>query len=161
MDETLLREELVRLLRGDKAHMPFADAVKDFPEEHINDFPPNVSYSFWHIIEHIRITQWDIIDFMLNPKYEEPKWPDDYWPKKEKMATKLLFAKSVARVEKDLQKLIEFVSDPTTDLNKPGVNGGGTVLREALLVADHNAYHTGEFAILRQVIRLWGKDHTK
>lgn len=157
-DEKTLRAEIVRILRGNVAYMSFDEAVADFPTKFINTKAPNVPYTFWHILEHIRITQADILDFCINPDYKYIKWPDDYWPAQNAKADKHLWDKTIQSIKQDLDKMIALVEDPKNDLYKPFAWGEGQhLLREALLVAEHNAYHIGEFAILRQVINNWNK----
>lgn len=157
-NESFIREELVFLLRKGNAHMPFEEAVLNFPIRHINTKPKNISYTFWHLVEHIRLTQWDIIDFTQNPNYKEPKWPHDYWPEKDAIATKISWDRSVKQVLKDLDEMVGIVRNPKTDLFAKIPHGNGqTILREALVIADHNAYHVGELAILRQVMNAWPK----
>lgn len=154
--EQTVREQVVALLQGGQAHMPFADAVKDFPKDGINIRPPHVDYTFWHLVEHIRITQKDILDFCINSNYKELEWPKDYWPEKDAEATYEQWQESVQQFEDDLQAMIKLVKDPKIDLSAKIPHGDGqTYLREALLVADHTAYHTGELGILRQVCELW------
>jgi len=161
MEENTLREQLADLLIKGNAHMPFYEAVADFPLEHINTVPQNVGYSFWFLVEHIRMTQWDIIDFIVNPKYKEREWPKEYWPKKGEEATKDMWEKSVKKTIKDIQTMVDIVRDPETNLFTKIPNGEGqNILREALVVSDHNAYHVGEFAILRQVVGIWPKNHS-
>lgn len=155
--DQLLRDQLVILLRGGNAHMPFAEAVADFPEAAINIRPPRVDYTFWHLLEHLRITQADILDYLTNAGYQEPEWPAEYWPAREEQATKADWEQSVAAFNRDLEALVAIVADEKTDLTA-GVpsNSEHTVLREILIVADHNAYHIGELAILRQSENAWG-----
>jgi hypothetical protein len=150
-----LREQLAIFL-GTQAHMSLADAVKGFPFKDMNVRPPNVPYTFWHLLEHIRIAQWDIIDFIRNPDYEELEWPRGYWPDKNAKATKKDWDATIARYQSDLKEMIALVKNPRTDLHAKIPHGDGqTILREAILIVDHNAYHIGEFAILRQVVNNW------
>src|SRR5215470_16380415 len=136
-----LRAELVKFLRTEGAHTSLADAVKKFPVKDINRRPPHVPYTFWQLLEHIRIAQWDILDFIRNPNYEELRFPQDYWP---------------ARYHSDLEEMIALVKHPKTDLHARIPHGDGqTVLREAMLIVDHTAYHVGELGILRQVVNNW------
>ncbi|HEV8194969.1 MAG TPA: DinB family protein [Ktedonobacterales bacterium] len=154
------REELIFLLTRGNAHMGFEEAVADFPEAAMNTPFPNGTYTPWHLLEHIRLTQWDILDFVRNPAYQERNWPDDYWPSTDKQATREDWFKTIRLFLADRQALKELVADPATDLNATIPHGSGqTVTREILVVADHNAYHTGEFAIMRQVMGTWGKGH--
>ncbi len=155
-DDKALREQLATFLQGDQAHMSLADAVKGFPVKDMNVKPRNVPYTFWHLLEHIRIAQWDIVEFIKNPNYEELKFPDDYWPKKNAKATKKDWDHTLAQYASDLREMIAIVKDPKTDLHARIPHGDGqTILREAVLIVDHNAYHIGEFAILRQVAGNW------
>jgi len=151
-----LREQLRKLLNGGQAHMTFDQAVADFPPEQINRRPPHVPYSPWHLLEHLRITQRDIVDFIRDPQYREPSWPDEYWPPPDQDADTDAWAATIQGFREDLQALEALVDDPTTDLHATILHGQGqTILREILVVADHNAYHIGEFAILRQVMQTW------
>lgn len=156
MAEDIVRQQLLELLDGEGAHMPFDAAVADFPADAINRRPPNVPYTPWHLIEHIRIAQADILDYIRNPDYLAPNWPEEYWPAKEATATSSEFTQSVARFKADQAALRALIADAATDLfavipNTPG----HTILREIRVIADHNAYHVGEFAILRQVMASW------
>jgi uncharacterized damage-inducible protein DinB len=151
-----LRAQLLGLLRGGQAHMTFDQAVGDFPMEQINARPPNVPYTPWHLLEHLRLAQRDILDFIRDPSYEEPRWPDEYWPAQDAKADEPAWRKTIAAFREDLAALEALATDPRADLFAPLPNGDGqTLLRELLLVADHNAYHIGEFAILRQVMGTW------
>lgn len=158
--DRLLREQLIRLLRGGNAHMPFAEAVADFPEDEINVKPANVEYTFWHLAEHLRLTQADILDYMTNPAYEAPEWPREYWPAAHARATKAEWDASVAAFQRDLEAIVAIVADESNDLfaTVPS-NDEHQLLREVLIVVDHNAYHIGELGILRQVIDAWGQAH--
>ena len=108
--DRLLREHLATLLRGGNAHMPFAEAVADFPEGKINDRPPNVAYTFWHLVEHLRLTQADILDYITNTAYEAPDWPRDYWPAPDARATQAEWDASVASFQRDLEALVAIVA---------------------------------------------------
>jgi DinB family protein len=158
-DESL-RKHLVNLLQARQAHMMFDDAVADFPPEMMNAYPPNVPYTPWHLIEHLRITQWDILDYMRNPNYKEIEWPKDYWPARDAKTDQTGWDKTVAQFRSDMQAIVDIVNDPKTDFFAPILHGydGHTILREVMLVADHNAYHVGELAILRQVMGAWPKN---
>lgn len=158
--ESELRGRIVELLRGGHAHMPFDEAVADFPMEQINTVIPQGTYTPWHILEHLRLTQWDILDFTRNPQYQEPRWPDDYWPAREATATPEQWQQTIDQFRADLTTLIQMAQNPDVDLEARIPWGDGqTPLREFLLVADHNAYHIGEFAILRQVMGTWPPGH--
>lgn len=151
-----LRAELRALLAGRNAHMSFEDAVADFPLDAINDHAPNVSYSYWHLIEHLRIAQADILDFVVNPDYTALDWPQDYWPAPDVQATEAMWQESVASFLLDRASLVDLLDDPATDLTADlGHAPGYSIARELMLAADHNAYHIGELGILRQVAGLW------
>lgn len=152
-----LRHHLLNLLHVRQAHMTFEDAVADFPLKFMNVQPPSVPYTSWHLIEHLRICQWDILDYMRNPEYKEMQWPDDYWPSKDAQADQAAWDKTVSDFLRDLAAIEAIVRDPKTDLFAPIPHGydGHTILREVMLVADHNAYHVGELGILRQVMGAW------
>jgi hypothetical protein len=160
MHDQAYRDQLVRLLEGDDAHMRFEEAVADFPEAAINAFPSNVAYTPWHLVEHLRITQRDILDYIVDPEYEEPSWPIDYWPARDATATPAEFLASVEAFLADRDALRDLVTDPKTDLDAPMPNTPGhTIAREIRIAGDHCAYHVGEFAILRQVMGTWPPDH--
>ncbi len=154
--DTMVREQLRALLQGGNAHMTFDEAVANFPREHMNTKPLNVPYTPWHLLEHIRIAQWDILEFIRNPQYISPTWPEGYWPAEHAQADEHAWDKTLASFRADLQSLQEMVADPAVNLFEPIPHGNGqTILREILVVADHNAYHIGEFATLRQVMGTW------
>ena len=151
-----VRERVLWLLDGGHAHMGFNDAVADFPEAEMNERPPNAPYTPWHLLEHIRIAQWDILEFVRDPDHASPDWPDGYWPPRDAEATPGDWAATLEGFRTDLAALREIVADPAVDLSADLPHAPGyTLLREALLVADHNAYHIGELAILRQVMDAW------
>jgi hypothetical protein len=153
-----LRNQLVRLLSVRQAHMAFEDAVADFPAEAINSKPPNVDYTFWHLLEHLRLTQRDILDYITADVYEWPSWPDDYWPEQTAQTDAAGWQNSVDEFLADRQRLVDIVNDPEVDLFAPLPNSGEhahNILREINVIAAHNAYHIGELGILRQVAQLW------
>jgi hypothetical protein len=151
-----LRHELLALLNGRQAHMTLTDAIDNFPLDHINSFPPNVPYTFWHLVEHLRIAQHDILHFILDPDYEAPPWPEGYWPPAESRAGEGDWQKSLADFAADQEQLAAIIQDPGVDLYAELAHAPGyTILREINVVADHNAYHVGELAIFRQIMDLW------
>ncbi len=155
-----LRQQLSDLLKTGNAHMSFEDAVADFPEAKINSRPHNVDYSFWHLVEHLRITQKDILDYLNDPNYEEMHWPKDYWPAPDATTDRSGWDASIAAFLADRGALVAIVEDPKTHLTA-GVpsNADHTILREMFIVADHNAYHIGELGVLRQIEQVWGSRH--
>lgn len=152
-----LRDHVLALLDGREAHMTFDDAVANFPAALMNVKPPNVPYTCWHLIEHIRIAQWDILEYTRDPKHISPPWPEGHWAHPDAQTDQAGWDETIRRFHADLQAMKAIVADPNTDLLAPIPHGygGHTVLREALLIADHNAYHIGELGILRQVTNAW------
>ncbi len=152
----VLRDELLQLLAGEGAHMPLDEAVADFPSGAMNSRAPNVPYTPWHLLEHLRIAQHDLLEYITNRAYLEPAWPEEYWPPLGATATPDDFARTVEGLRADQRALRDLVADPATDLLAP-IPGTPehTIVRQVRLVADHNAYHVGEFAILRQVMGTW------
>ncbi len=154
--EERLRTELRALLAGRNAHMTLEEAVADFPAEAINRRPPNTPYTYWHLLEHLRIAQEDILDFIVNPQYEERPWPAGYWPDPAAEATVVQWQESITAFQLDRAALLALVDDPAVDLFAELPHAPGyTILREILLAGDHNAYHIGEMGILRGVEGLW------
>jgi hypothetical protein len=155
-----LRKQLIALLRGGQAHATFDQAVKDLSPDLRAVVPPNLPYSAWQLLEHLRITQRDILNFSAPPTggYHPIQWPDDYWPKSHQPPTPESWDRSVATIHSDLDHFIALIEDPNTDLFKPFRWGDGQdLLREALLVADHTAYHLGELIVLRRLLGAWPK----
>ena len=152
-----LRQQLENMLVKRQAHMTFEDAVANFPEAHINTRPSHVDYSFWHLLEHLRICQYDILDYIRNSAYQALKFPDGYWPAKEADTDLAGWQRTIDLFLADRQALVDIINDPETDFYTPIPHGwdGHNILREILVVADHNAYHLGELGILRQGMNLW------
>ena len=140
--------------------MPFDAAVADFPAWAINERGPNVGYTPWHILEHLRITQWDILRYIVDPTHVSPDWPVGYWPDPAATASPEQFAATITAFRADRAALEELALDPATDLLAPMAHTPGhTVARELRILANHNSYHLGEFAVLRQVMGSWGPGH--
>ena len=153
--DKVIRKELLALLRGGEAHMGFERAVSGFPMKYINNQVPNGSYRVWHLLEHTRIAQWDILEFVRDPGHISPAFPDGYWPRPDETATPALWRKTVKNIGADLKAVQKIVEDPKTDLFSPIPHAKGyTIFREILLVADHNAYHVAELVSLRRVLNL-------
>ena len=151
-----LREHLVDLLKGGSAHVHFEDAVNEFPVQQRGTFAPGLPHTGWQLLEHARIAQWDILEFSRNPKHVSPGFPDGYWPKTPAPPSDAEWQKSVQTFHRDLQEMIELVKSPRTDLYAKIPHGDGqTVLREALVLADHNAYHLGQLVDLRRALGSW------
>ena len=147
---TALRENLIELLDGRSAHIDVASALDGFPLDRINEKVIGSPHTAWQLLEHIRLAQWDIIDFSINPNYKEMDWPDDYWPTAD--GSEEDWRRSVERTLADLDKMKDLVRDPHSDLFRSLEHGSGqTLLREAMLVADHNSYHIGQLVLLRRI----------
>lgn len=156
MDRDTLRVQALALIDGTGAHMPYDEAVADFPADAINRRPPNVSYTPWHLLEHLRVTQRDILEYVRDTAYVSPPWPEGYWPAPDATATPQQFQATIEGFRADRAAFRALVADPATDLLAPlPGTPGHTILREVRLAGDHNAYHIGEFAILRQVMGTW------
>jgi hypothetical protein len=155
--DAALRKHVGELLTLGQAHATFDQAVKDLPVELRGKVPKGGEHSPWQLLEHLRLAQWDILDFSRNAKYQTLKWPDDYWPKEKAPADEKAWDKSVREFKKDLEEMCALVEDPKTDLFAKIPHGDGqTILREALLVADHNAYHVGQLVLVRKMLGAWG-----
>lgn len=158
MSDHELRTQLVRMLTIRQAHMDFVDAVANFPETHINSRPPNCDYTFWHLLEHLRICQKDILDYIQSDEYHWPNFPDDLWPEKSAMTDFSGWQQTIAQFLSDREQLVAIINDPAVDLFAPLPNSGHhqhNILREINIITNHNAYHTGELGILRGVLGLW------
>ena len=155
-EDKALREHLVKLLRGGDAHVDFDAAVKDMPAEQRGKRPKGAEHSPWELLEHLRIAQWDILEFSRNPKHQSPEFPQGYWPKSPQPPDEKAWDKSVAAFRKDLQAMCELVANASTDLLAKIPHGDGqTVLREVLVLADHNAYHLGQLVLTRRLLGAW------
>lgn len=152
--DNALREHLLYLLGGGGAHIDFEAAIKDFPLEIINQRAEHMPYTPWQVLEHMRIAQWDILEFSRNGAHVSPPWPEGYWPPTEMEADEAAWKSSVARFSSDLDAMKRLIEDPSKDLFAPIEHGTGqTILREALLVADHNAYHLGVLVTLKRLLK--------
>jgi hypothetical protein len=151
-----LREHLVGLLTGSHAHVNFEDAIKGLPVLLRGKRPKGGQHSPWEIVEHLRIAQWDILEFSRDAKHKSPEWPVGYWPGKAAPPDEKTWDKSVRAFRKDLKAMSDLVADTSTDLFARIPHGDGqTILKEALLTADHNAYHIGELVLVRRLLGAW------
>jgi hypothetical protein len=177
----LIVKELESLLHGGNAHASFDEAVKDIPLDLPGQAPHELPYSIWQLVEHIRIVQWDILEFCRNPHHKSPQWPDGFWPKEKAPADKKAWERSLDQIKADKKAFIALLhkagspgakssgpksdgaksgdarsDDAPDDLLTPFPHGDGqTLLREALLIADHTSYHTGEIVLLRRLLGAW------
>ena len=148
-----LRKTLAELLRMKGAHASFHEAVSDFPPALRGVKPPRAPHTAWQLLEHMRLAQEDILDFSRDPKYRQKTFPDDYWPAAEAPPSEQAWAKSIETFDEDLKQMQELVADTKHDLLAKLPHGTGqTLLREALLAADHNAYHLGQLMFLRKIL---------
>lgn len=155
-NDAALREHVMNLLKGGHAHATFEQAVKGLPVELRGKVPKGVEHSPWQLLEHLRIAQRDILEFSRDAKHESPPWPEGYWPKEKAPADEKAWDKSVRAFKKDLKEMCALVEDAKTDLFGKIPHGEGqTILREALLVSDHNAYHIGQLVLLRRLLGAW------
>jgi len=153
-----LRKRLVELLQGGEAHVGISDALADFPAEKRGVYPNGLEHTAWQLLEHIRLAQWDILEFSRDPKHVSPDFPDGYWPKTPGPHDDAAWTKSVQSVASDLRAMISLVTNPRSDLHAVFPWGDGqTLLREALVLADHNAYHLGQIVDLRRALGIWKK----
>ena len=156
--DSQLRQHLLDLLKGGNAHATFEDVVDDFPIELVGKKPAGQPHTAWRLLEHLRLAQWDILEFSRNAKHESPKFPEGYWPDGDAPSDEAAWKRSVKSFQNDLKAMQDLVSDAKTDLyGKIPWGDGQTILREVLLVADHNAYHIGELLMIRRLLGAWNK----
>ena len=149
-----LVEQLVKLLKGGGAHATLKDALADLPENLRSAKPYNLPYSIWQLVEHIRIAQWDMLEFSRDGNHKSPKWPDDYWPKETGPADERIWKNSLKQIEHDLADFIELLE--SEDIYKKIPHGSGqSILQEALQMADHTSYHISEIVIIRRLLNAW------
>ena len=156
MDEKVLRDYLGRALSWHEAHVDWKKAVTGIPVKDRGKRPKGAEHSPWELLEHMRLATWDILEFSRDPKHVSPDWPAGYWPKKPAPPNAAAWEKSVKALDHDLEEMRKLVNDPKTDLLAAIEGGSGqTVLREALLIADHNAYHLGQLVLVRRLLGCW------
>jgi hypothetical protein len=151
-----LREHVLYLLEGGGAHAKFSEAITGIPPKLRGQKPAGLPHSPWMLLEHLRMAQWDILEFSRNRKHVSPKWPEGYWPKAEAPPSSVRWDGSIKKFRQDLKTMQDLVKDPGTDLFARIPWGDGqTILREALLLADHNAYHLGQMLDVRRLLGAW------
>jgi hypothetical protein len=157
-NDKFLRQQLVNLLTLGEAHATFDDAVNGLPAELRGKIPPGAEHSPWQVLEHLRITQSDILEFSRDANHQSPDWPVGYWPERPEPPASTAWDESIRAFHRDRQSLCGLINDPVGDLYARFPHGDGqTLLREALLAADHNAYHLGEMVLLRRLLGAWSK----
>jgi hypothetical protein len=154
--DEVLRQQLAKIIDWNEAHADFHAAVDDFPAKLRGRVPEGFPYSAWQLLEHIRLALWDIVEFSRDARHKSPKWPEGYWPKTAAPPSNDAWNKSVKAVVESVEAMRKLVTDPSRDLFTPLPHGTGqTLLREALLAADHNAYHLGQLVLLRKALGAW------
>lgn len=154
--EASLRQQVEDLLTGGHAHAGFERVIRDIPVELRGKRPRGAQHSLWQVLEHLRIAQWDILEFSRNPKHVSPEWPGGYWPATPAPPDAKAWDRSVRSFRRDLKGMCALVADESKDLFVRIPHGDGqTLLREALVLADHNAYHLGEMVLLRRLLGSW------
>jgi hypothetical protein len=155
-NDKALREHLLYLLKEGGAHAGFDAAVKDLPVALRGKTPKGAEHSPWEILEHLRLAQSDILEFSRDPKHVSPSWPAGYWPKTPAPPNSTAWSKSVKAFQADLKAMCDLIENPATKLYARIPHGDGqTILREALLIADHNAYHLGQLVLVRRLLGAW------
>ena len=151
-----LRDHVVELLQVGHAHMTLTQGLADLPAAMRGTKPPGQPFTPWRLLEHIRISQWDILEFSKRADHVSPKWPDAYWPESDAPPNARAWDASVTQILKDLEGMAQLVADPQTDLFQKIPHGTGqTILREALVLADHNSYHLGQLVLVRRLLGIW------
>ncbi len=156
LHDKALREHLLALLNGGGAHAGFNAAIEGLPVALRGKRPKGAEHSPWEILDHMRLAQWDILEFSRDPEHTSPDWPSGYWPKTQTPPNSTAWSKSVKAFQADLKAMCDLVENPSTNLYAPIPHGQGqTILRETLLIADHNAYHLGELVLVRRLLGAW------
>lgn len=156
VSDAVLRELLGRILAWDDAHVDFDAAIADLPAGLRGTHPPRLPYSSWQLLEHLRLTQRDILEFCRNPNYRELDWPEDYWPPSPAPPSPSAWDESIAQFRQDRSALQQLAADPSIELAAPIPHGSGqTYLRELVLAADHAAYHVGQLVLIRRLLGAW------
>lgn len=153
--DDVLRKELLNLMSGKNAHATFEKAVANFPAEYINTKVEGIDLSAWQLAEHMRLAQWDILDFIRNPDYKEREFPSGYWPKDES-ATSEMWSETINKFKSDFNEFVNIINNSETDFwdHIPHAEGY-TIYREILLLANHNSYHTGQLIVIRKILGIW------
>ena len=155
-EDQQLRDHLEKLMRMGQAFRPAEELLQGISAEEAGKRIEGLPYTIWQLLEHLRFAQHDILDFCRNPNYQTPEWPDDYWPSAEAPTDQTALDHTLQTIQQDLEAMVQLVQDTENDLYAPIPHGSGqTLLREAMLVAEHNAYHLGQIVVLR---RLQGAD---
>jgi DinB superfamily len=155
---SVLVNNIVELIEKGNAHVSLDNALENVPFSELGKKPTGLPYSIWQLVDHIRIAQWDLLEFSQNAKHIFPKWPDGYWPKERKPKSEDAWKKCIEQIHADRKSFTELIKNAGDNLYKPFEYGTGqSLLKEALVLADHNSYHTGEIIIIRQLLKAWKK----
>lgn len=158
-EERELRQQLTNLLKGGGAHVQFDDAVDGLPANKRGAFAAGLPHTAWQLVEHMRLAQWDILEFTRNPRHVSPEFPEGYWPRTPSPKNNGDWDGAVRDFKKDLREMIRLVQDPRSNLFSPIKHGQGqSILREALILADHNSYHLGQLICIRRALHAWPQD---
>ncbi|GAB4014904.1 DinB family protein [Spirosoma migulaei] len=156
--DVAVRQQLISLLTGSNAHQSFDNAVSELPGELRGIKPDKLPYSIWQLVDHIRTVQWDILEFSRNADHQSPPWPTGYWTKAEAPENEAVWQQAIDQVREDRDAFVGLLNDPQSDLYTPFAHGDGqNLLREAMLTADHTAYHVGEIIMIRRLLDAWQK----
>ncbi len=154
--ENEAREHLVKLIDGHQAYLPFEKAVEGIHYGLRGIIPEKLTYSIWHLVEHIRIAQHDILEYSKDPHFQSPSWPDGYWPESKSPANEEEWQNAIKAFLEDRDEMRSLIKNPLNGLFEPFSNGTGhTLFRQAILVAEHNAYHTGQILVIRRLLGIW------
>ena len=155
-DDQAIRDHVLKLLKGRQGHVDCETVLANLPQEFQGKKPEGAPHTPWQLLEHMRIAQWDILEFSRDSEHVSPKFPEGYWPDSEAPPDDNAWQTSVASLGANLQAMADLVADPSTDLYAPIPHGSGqTILRNALLIADHNAYHLGQLVLVRRLLNIW------
>jgi uncharacterized damage-inducible protein DinB len=156
-EDQILKDRLLNLISGKGAHVDFETAIKGISAKYYGAIVEGVPFSLWQLLEHMRLAQHDILDYIRNPNYVSPTWPEGYWPKTNAPQKRTAWSESLKNFRKDLQEIKALLADPKSNLFQQIPHGkkGHSILREILLIADHNAYHLGQLVMMRRLLGIW------
>jgi len=156
MNLSVIQQELLKTMQGLQAHIPCIKILEDFPVDKINARITELPYTAWEIVEHMRLTQRDILDYLVKPDYKESNWPDEYWPGKGKEATAEQWHNTVKQFKADMQSLEKIILDPESDLTAPLMhNPMHSIFREILIIGNHNSYHSGQLLVIMRILKIY------
>ncbi|MCF0055830.1 DinB family protein [Dyadobacter sp. CY356] len=155
-ERKIIVSELISLIETGNAHVALDETIDNIPAEMRTVIPQNLPYSIWQLLEHIRITQWDIVEFCISADHKSPKWPEEYWPEKTDIVDDSKWKSTLQQIKNDRERFFDLLNNEKTDLYSPLPHGDGqNIFREALLIADHTSYHLGEILVMRRLLKCW------